>query len=625
MDKVAGETEKYKDTAKDIAFKICLLGIGALLLVTVLEYISRGSILSFFSWISDKFLHFSFSVVFAFAILALVWALINRFYIAFIITFLLYLAFCVISFYKYAHLGAPFIPSDVLLVNPSFASLLPDLHISYFDIFKLWWIYPLLLALGGIIYLSVVFKSKMRFKKIERFVVLAAAILLIVVLCLIPRPANMYIKPDNLYQQNGFTLGFLQSAKSLGDFRNQVIAFDEKEIRDEILQCAGKDEKPASAEKPNVIVVLSESFWDVTQLPNIEISSDPIPTFRALSEQYASGRLISPTYGGVTSNVEFEFLTGLTCKYFPAESNVYATFLRGETPSLASYFKSMGYECTAIHSYKRKFFKRHKVYSYFGFDEFLAEDDFESPEIKGNFISDRELAKKIIEEFEANDDGPQFIFSVSMQNHMPYFLPDYYPDNKFEVKSDLLDEDDLYRIKNYCQGISDADASLKMLVDYFSKVEEPTVILFFGDHLPALDENAAIYKKLGFIKDSYLIFSDPENITDEVLEECGKLLSTSFVLWNNFGQEKAEAENMSVNFLGTYLLDYLGLEKPEFNSFLWDMYNNTPVVGHYFTVDKDGKMTKSVPEKYKRYDEVYRIVQNDIVFGDKKLKDLFYR
>lgn len=623
MKRVSGCINKFKQDYKDWLFRFIFLALCSILLVTVLEYINRASLSSYFSWIGVKFLHFSYSVVFAFVLLTFFWALINRFYIAFTLTTLIYLTFCVISFYKYAHLGAPFIPSDILLFNPSFASLLPDLHISYFDLFMLWWIYPLLLALGLVVYFSVIYRKKLLLKNMERIVMGGAAVVIITVLCFIPKPANMNVKPYYLYQQNGLTLGFLQSAKSLGDFGGKVIEFDEQDLREQIAKYSETDGNSTNKDKPNVIAILSESFWDVTQLPDIEISSDPIPNFRALSEQFTSGKLISPTYGGVTSNVEFEFLTGLTCKYFPAEANVYTTFLKGETPSLASYFKSLGYECTGIHSYKKKFFNRDKVYQLFGFDEFLGENDFEDPEIKGNFISDRELAKKIIDQFESSDE-PQFIFSVSMQNHMPYFLPDYYPDNKFKVESDLLDEDDIYRLQNYCQGISDADACLKMLVDYFSKVEEPTIILFFGDHLPALDENAAIYKKLGFIEDSYLIFNDTNNITDSVLEDCSKLLTTSYVMWNNFGQEKLEPETMSVNFLSTYLIDCLDSEKPEFNRFLSGMYKKTPVIGHYFTMDSEGKMYSDVPQEYAKYEEIYRIVQNDIVFGKKKLLDLFY-
>ncbi|TIX47830.1 MAG: hypothetical protein E5V33_30760, partial [Mesorhizobium sp.] len=55
-------------------------------------------------------------------------------------------------------------------------------------------------------------------------------------------------------------------------------------------------------EKPDIIVVMSESFWDPTKLPGVTITPDPIPNVRALR----SGYMFSPEFGGMTANIEFE-------------------------------------------------------------------------------------------------------------------------------------------------------------------------------------------------------------------------------------------------------------------------------------------------------------------------------
>ena len=61
-------------------------------------------------------------------------------------------------------------------------------------------------------------------------------------------------------------------------------------------------------EKPDVIMVMSESFWDPTLLPNTKLTPDPIPTVR----KTRSGSMFSPEFGGMTANVEFEALTGFS-------------------------------------------------------------------------------------------------------------------------------------------------------------------------------------------------------------------------------------------------------------------------------------------------------------------------
>lgn len=64
------------------------------------------------------------------------------------------------------------------------------------------------------------------------------------------------------------------------------------------------------AVKPNVVLVVSESFFDPTRLPGVSFSADPVPNFHTLAEAFPSGVFLSNTYAGGTGNVEMELFTG---------------------------------------------------------------------------------------------------------------------------------------------------------------------------------------------------------------------------------------------------------------------------------------------------------------------------
>ena len=100
-------------------------------------------------------------------------------------------------------------------------------------------------------------------------------------------------------------------------------------------------------EKPDIIIVMSESFWDPTRLPGVKITPDPIANVRKLR----SGSMFSPEFGGMTANVEFEALTGFSNAFLPYGSIPYQQYVRGTMPSLATFLKSEGYRTRAIHPF----------------------------------------------------------------------------------------------------------------------------------------------------------------------------------------------------------------------------------------------------------------------------------
>ncbi len=150
-------------------------------------------------------------------------------------------------------------------------------------------------------------------------------------------------------------------------------------------------------EKPDIIMVMSESFWDPAILPNVSITPDPIPTVRELR----SGSMFSPEFGGMTANVEFEALTGFSNAFLPAGSIPYQQYVRAPVPSLATFLKSQGYATRAIHPGTNWFWNRTPVYADFGFDDFKSEENLPAMEKRGPLASDASMTDEIIREADA--------------------------------------------------------------------------------------------------------------------------------------------------------------------------------------------------------------------------------
>ena len=92
--------------------------------------------------------------------------------------------------------------------------------------------------------------------------------------------------------------------------------YNEKEIQAIIKDV--KETKKTGSGKPNVIMVMSEAFWDPTWMKGVTFSEDPIPYFHQLQKESTNGLMISPVYGGGTVNTEFEALTGMSTSFYPA-------------------------------------------------------------------------------------------------------------------------------------------------------------------------------------------------------------------------------------------------------------------------------------------------------------------
>lgn len=438
---------------------------------------------------------------------------------------------------------------------------------------------------------------------------------------------------STIYTENGFLLGLYRSAISTDspapegyseEYMNSII--------ERIKDFAAKT--PASAlkdgvENPNIILILSESFYDITSLPEVTFSSDPTPFYHYLckDERAYHGKFYTRQVGYGTGNVEIEVLTGLSGRLFPASSALSYDLKSSDLqkiPALPAVLKNAGYYTAAIHTYSPTLYDRLKNFPAIGFDKSYFQEDLEavrSYDYSSQYIlSDDFLSRQIISEFEAHSgDGPVFIYGISMENHQPY--TSRYGEQTITASSSLLSSSELELLSTYARGTSGADASFATLIDYFSKSEKPTVIAVFGDHLPSLplSDTSSIYRKLGII--------DSDNKERWTSEQNNYMFCTDCFVWSNYSlpREGESSENSSSNVFGRSLLAKAGFKETYFDAFLRMYSGEVALWNEYAFTDAKGNVFDNVPKEKKEYTDMYYAINYDTYFGEgyitEKLKE----
>lgn len=347
---------------------------------------------------------------------------------------------------------------------------------------------------------------------------------------------------------------------------------------------------------PNIIFVLNETFWDATQLTELTFSRDPIPFFHAMQEQFTHGTMLSPMFGGGTANVELEVLTGHSMRFFPEHSIPYETVIKHPTASLASILSEQGYTTTAISPFHGWFFNSFEVYKHLGFSQFISLEYFNPNEYVGPYIGDYAVTRRIMEE-SAESPGPDFIFANTMENHYQYY-PGKFKKNTIDIKGNDLSPEAIGIAETFAQGLTAADRMLQELVLYFSQMKEPTILVFFGDHLPSL-EKYFVYEEAGYISGE----DDPEFLE--------KMYHVPVLVWSNYlPKEKKEILHFSPSFLGPYVLRLANRHGSSYTDYLGELSRHMPILppkSYYAAMNIDEKLVRE-----------YEVRQNAILEAEKQ-------
>ena len=327
--------------------------------------------------------------------------------------------------------------------------------------------------------------------------------------------ASYYSNIAQGYDDYGFVYSFSSTVVDRGmkkpeDYNKQNVEDVEQKVNSQ-KQITTVDGKSG----PNIICVLLESFCDPDEINFLQVNEDPIPTFHELEKNYSSGYLNVPVVGAGTANTEVEMLTGLSMQYFGTGEYPYKTYVK-TTPleSAASALSSLGYGAEALHNNGGNFYSRAKVYNNMGFDHYTSKEfmNILKTTPKG-WATDDILVPNIMESLDTTD-GTDFVCTISVQGHGDYPTEPTLENPEINVTG-VEDEGKRNAWEYYVNEVHEMDKFVGQLIDAIEQRGEPTVLVFYGDHLPTLGLEAKDLK--------------------------GKYLyNTNYVIWDNIGLEKKD-------------------------------------------------------------------------------------
>lgn len=345
------------------------------------------------------------------------------------------------------------------------------------------------------------------------------------------------------------------------------------------------------AVRPHLIAIMDEAFSDLSVYGNLQLNQEALPTLHALqaSSSAQTGLLHVSVKGGTTADTEWEFLTNGTMAFLPPGSVPYLQYSHQDAPALPRYLRSLGYQTTAIHPYNSTGWKRDVIYPQLGFQKNIFADDFRDPIIVHGLISDQSSFDKIIEIYQARSPGqPQFIWNVTMQNHSGYgsctvSLPR--PIHTSIVNNEQLD--------CYLSLMAESDAQLSKLIDFFSHQDEPTVIIFFGDHQPGNDLIRPLQAAL------------QTSTKTDVIPDINYI--TPYLIWSNFPRPTTPGQDTSANYLSLDFLQAANLPLTPYQQLIATARKSFPVLTSQTAIAADG--TINTPTAIGDFLDDYRQVQ----------------
>lgn len=586
-------------------YKYCLfmLPLAGMLLV---EGVARGSLNDALLWVFNRFPVSLYNYMLYLAMYGLMLCIINRLSIAGSLFTLLMIVYAFANYYKLQSLGFYISPLDLL--NQSDAGEAASLLIKFVPVND---IISLVLLLFGIVAALLALRNKYRLDLGIRCIMPIMCVLMLLLggntFYLYYTPVNDILNmteyapynPSMNFEQNGLLATFFSYAGynyeeqiRPGNYGQQAI----DELTDSISINA---DYQVSDEMPDkVIIILVESLMDPLEMDKVSISPDPIADIR---EDFV-GVVISPSYGGSTGNAEFEVLTGYSLYPVPRSTVPFAQFNR-RLPSLAWYFKDLGYSTMGIHTHQKDWYRRSEIYPLLGLDTFISSENMSDAEYRGLYISDQEMARQLIKHTDTQE--KQFVFALTMENHGPYIFDKF--ENvqnpvQFEVSGDVTEEE-RQLVLNYVKGTCDANEMYRMIKDHFRESDQKVVIALVGDHPAHIGDS--LTSKLGY-------FEDDNDVNRHHVQ---------LALWSNYLDEPEKLQTpISFNYLGVTITRYSGLPQSKFQRMLYQLQQGVPVV----TIWPPETLEYNDMQQYQQQVDQYSMLIYDALYGQQYADEIYF-
>lgn len=557
-------TEKFKK------LNYALLIIFPVFILSMAEIIQGCSVTRYFSMWGHHFGPMLFGLAITYLIFAFLLAIFRTGWITVLIESFIYLALSTTERFKYNTNGNHLIISDMKLFR-SVKSL------TSFAYIKITWdlvlCYLIVIAAILLIYF---FNPKVKWKPIPRVSIGAVFVLIAFGFVMCPpfyRTAYSAFGIDDTYtirqskinekfNKNGF-IGFLLQTLS-EDYEHRLK--EPEDYSKDHVQDYLKNTSPVTSGnfnggvKPNVIVIMSESFADFRVFDELEdrINDEAYKNFDKVCQEGASRRIITPTFASWTVRAEFELLFGLPVKGLN-DPNMPQRELNKEhdLPAMAQYYDSWGYNTAYVHPFQPTFYGRKSTYPLFGFKNLLFHDDDTNEsdftvdvEHYGTYVDDSTIFNQLIDLLN-NSDDPMYIHTTTMQNHQPYNLGED-PDDEFG---------------NYLQWIQYSNDALDKFLNQLEQLDEPTLVFFVGDHFPSLRNETSVY-----------------NDIDLTEERESLLYEQTCFFWSNYDADlsKIPDEKFSFFYVPYILLDIIDAPRDTFIEKMMNFMKELPIYSTAF-------------------------------------------
>lgn len=378
-------------------------------------------------------------------------------------------------------------------------------------------------------------------------------------------------------------------------------------------------------ELPNIVFVQLESYFDVAEAEFFTTSQDASPNLRKMYENYSTGYFKVPSVGAGTANTEFEVLTGMNLRYFGPGEYPYKTVLKDQPcESAATALTSLGYGAHALHNNGGNFYSRARVFDHMGFDSYTSKEFMNILQLTENgWAKDDILIQHILDAMDTTEQQ-DFVFGISVQGHGDYPETKLIENPKITVEG-IEDEALKNKWEYYVNQVYEMDEFAGNLVKALEKRGEPTVVVFYGDHLPTMGLKAEDLKSRYLYNTNYVIWDNiglkkqDKNIPSyQIMAEVFNRLDIHSGTVFNYHQERQQTKNYLADL---ELLQYDILYGKQY------VYDGKPPIteGHMMMGVKDVTLSNVVPyleEGYSLYGENFT-KQSRVFVNDERQKSTF--
>lgn len=571
-----------------------LLSVGSLYFAT-----DKYGIEMFQSYFENGYIVFLNTLPVFFSIM-FVFLICNQLWIGISITSILVIVLSLINYFKLLFRDDPFLVEDLTLFSEM--KNMTGRYKIRINKDMIFWI------LGMTVVIFVVWKLR-KIIKIEMQIRTRIISVIMIVLCGIGC-MNRFILNDEYYQKTenialinrwgstqqfisrGFIYPFLYSSKDAG--MKKPDGYNKKKIENSLKDI--KEDDIPEDKKVNIIAIMMEAYGDFSVYPQIEFDSenDPYAAFNRIKDITYHGNLLTDIFAAGTVRTERRFITG---------ADTYPS-LRKNTYSYARYFTDQGYCVEGSHPCYSWFYNRINVNDHLGFSKYDFYESRYSELANGEIAGDNVLFPELYKDLKNSiDDGiPYFNRSVTYQNHGSYSTEQLY-DTSYVIKQEDYTDDEYNILNNYLSGIKNTGEELEKLIEEIESLDEPCVLVAFGDHKPWLGEGNSVYEMLGI------------DLDVSTLEGFYNYYATPYIMYANDAAKQitgnqfvGEGADLAPNYLMNELFEKLGYDGPAFMK-ITDLVRKTTTAhsGDIFmengeVVDKLSDEDQQVWDQYKKYE-----------------------